>query len=241
MASAPTDTPLILAIHTATPIGSIAIFEGARLLGTMEIHREKSHARQLTPMIQALLGQLSLQPGQLDAIGIVKGPGSYTGLRVGVSTAKGLCYGLEKPLLSLDSLQALAWPVRGLAQQMGALICPMIDARRMEVYCAIYDEQMQVHSEIRALVLEENSFDDILAERPLIVLGSGAEKAQALLGHRKGAIFLPKNLSNAVSMGEALHMRYQRETFEDLLSFEPFYLKDFVVTKSRNRLLPKSS
>ncbi|RMG61590.1 MAG: tRNA (adenosine(37)-N6)-threonylcarbamoyltransferase complex dimerization subunit type 1 TsaB, partial [Bacteroidetes bacterium] len=134
MKTAPEASPLFLAIETATMTGSVALFEGSHLLGCIEIHQAKSHARLLTPMIQTLLADLGVRPADLTAIGVGRGPGSYTGLRVGVSTAKGLCMALDKPLLAFDSLAGLAGQVQELAERLPARIIPLIDARRMEVY-----------------------------------------------------------------------------------------------------------
>ncbi len=224
--------PLILAIETATQIGSIALFQGATLLGSLEIRRARSHARLLMPMIQQLLDDLDLAPAALDAIAVGKGPGSYTGLRVGVSTAKGLCMALDKPLLSFGSLDALAWQVQELAVELKAWICPMLDARRMEVYTVLFDQDVQPQTEISATVLTEDSLGELLAERKVIFVGDGVAKARSLLGASQ-RIVLANTLSSAAGVGKLLAEKMDRQDFEDLVSFEPFYLKDFVATKSR--------
>jgi tRNA threonylcarbamoyladenosine biosynthesis protein TsaB len=225
--------PYILAIETATMIGSIALFAGSQLVGSVEIRRAKSHARLLMPMIEQLLDQLEIAPTQLEAIAVGKGPGSYTGLRVGVSTAKGLCMALDKPLLSFGSLEALAWQVKELATELEAWICPLIDARRMEVYAAFFDAGLDPQSAIKAVILENGVFEEVLAERRVIFLGDGVAKAKELLGASPHAIVLSESLSRASSVGKLLHQKYGQQAFEDLVTFEPFYLKDFVATKSR--------
>ncbi|MEO0468707.1 MAG: tRNA (adenosine(37)-N6)-threonylcarbamoyltransferase complex dimerization subunit type 1 TsaB [Bacteroidota bacterium] len=232
MKQAKAEGPFILAIETATMIGSVAVFEGEKLLGSIDMRRAKSHARLLTPMIQTLLKDLEIEPQALSAVAVAKGPGSYTGLRVGVSTAKGLCYALDKPLLSLGSLEGLAWSVQSLAHSLDALICPLIDARRMEVYCAAYDQQGREEVPVQAVIVEEGSFGELLDKQKVIFVGDGAEKCQPLLSH-PNAIVLPDVLSSAASMGKALCKKYAEDDFEDLIHFEPFYLKDFVATKSK--------
>ena len=232
MKQAKAEGPLILAIETATMIGSVAIFSGERLLGSIDIRRAKSHARLLTPMIQTLLADLEIEAADLAAVAVAKGPGSYTGLRVGVSTAKGLCYALDKPLLSLGSLEGLAWSMQSLAQNLDALVCPMIDARRMEVYCAAYDQEGREVEAVQAVIVEEGSFAELLEKQKVIFVGDGAEKCQPFLTH-PNAIVLPDVLSTAASMGRALCKKYAVDDFEDLIHFEPFYLKDFVATKSK--------
>lgn len=234
--SAP-EGPFILAIETATSLGSVALFSGATLLGQIDIRRERSHARLLTPMIKTLLHDLQVKPSALAAIAVAKGPGSYTGLRVGVSTAKGLCMALDKPLLSIGSLEGLAWQVRELAAQLDAWICPMIDARRMEVYCEVFDAQLNTQQAVQPLIVDESAFESLLSTRKVIFLGDGAAKCAPVIGHSPNAIFLTEQLSSAASMGTRLFQLYEEQAFEDLVTFEPFYLKDFVATKSTKNVL----
>ncbi|MEL7532898.1 MAG: tRNA (adenosine(37)-N6)-threonylcarbamoyltransferase complex dimerization subunit type 1 TsaB [Bacteroidota bacterium] len=228
-----------LAIESATDIGSVAVFEDGVLMGSIEIRKKKSHAKLLTPMVQQLLTDLALSPADLDAIAVSKGPGSYTGLRVGVSTAKGLCMALDKPLLSFGSLEALAWQAKGLASELDAWVCPMIDARRMEVYAGFWDAQMQPQLDVKAQILEAGVFDDFLAERRIIFLGDGAAKSRPLLSQHPNALILDQQLSSATHIGPLLMQKWEAKDFEDLVSFEPFYLKDFVATKSKKWVLRK--
>ncbi|MEL6673388.1 MAG: tRNA (adenosine(37)-N6)-threonylcarbamoyltransferase complex dimerization subunit type 1 TsaB [Bacteroidota bacterium] len=225
----------ILALESSTEIGSVALFEGELLLGHIEIRKAKSHARLMSPMIQQLLENLEVSAASLDAIGVSSGPGSYTGLRVGVSTAKGLCMALDKPLLSLGSLEALAWQARETAQQLQALICPMIDARRMEVYCALYDADLKEVSPVQAHIMEADSFAKLLAERKIIFLGDGVKKCQNILQAHPNALLWSDRLATAKTMGAALLQKYQAGQMEDLVQFEPFYLKSFVATKSKKK------
>jgi len=228
--------PLILAIETATSVGSIAVFQGETLLGSMEIRQQQRHAQLLMPMIEQLLKALDLRASSLAAIGVSKGPGSYTGLRVGVSTAKGLCFALNKPLLSISSLQALAGVQQELAQQLQARIVPMIDARRMEVYVARFDGSLQQTDEIRAQIVEEDTFTHWLDEGPTIFCGDGVAKCKAILEKHSHAKLLTQAFSSAQGMGTSLYASYKQQQFEDLVTFEPYYLKDFRATKAKDPL-----
>lgn len=228
--------PVILAMETATGVSSVAAFESGKLLGVNEYHTNKLHARLITVMVDQLLSDLSLKPADLAAIAVSAGPGSYTGLRVGVSTAKGLAMALDKPLLSVGSLETLAQSVTDVARALGACIVPMIDARRMEVYCAVFDENGKEMVPTRAMVVEEGAFAELMQDRKVIFLGDGAAKCEALLASDQ-AIFLKNRLSSASAMGKVAWNKFQQEDFEDLVTFEPFYLKDYVATKSKKKLL----
>jgi tRNA threonylcarbamoyladenosine biosynthesis protein TsaB len=228
--------PLILAMETATGVSSVALFESGKLLGVTNYHADKLHSKMLTVMIDRLLSDLSVKPAELTAVAVAAGPGSYTGLRVGVSTAKGLAMALDKPLLSVGSLQALAHTVADFATAMKARIVPMIDARRMEVFCAVYDADGSELLPVQAKVMEEGAFADLLAGGPVLFLGDGAAKCAPLL-NSPNAILLSHRLSSATGMGPVIWEKYQRGDFEDLVTFEPFYLKNFVATKPKNKIL----
>ena len=228
-----TQKPFILALESATDVASVAVFAEGELMGHIESRTPRSHARLLLPMIQQVLSNLQLELAQLDAVAVSKGPGSYTGLRVGVSTAKGLVMSQDLRLMAYDSLLALAMQVQALAKQSDAWIIPMLDARRMEVYTAVYDEQMNPVLPIQAKIMDRESFSDILAERKVIFVGDGVKKCIPLLETHKHAILLPDILSSAVAMGPYLLQRFQAGNFEELGPFEPFYLKDFVATKPK--------
>lgn len=228
--------PLLLVLETATGINSVALYEGAQLLGHADYHAGRLHAQLITVSIQQLLDNLSVKPEALSAIAVGRGPGSYTGLRVGVSSAKGLCMALDLPLLSVGSLEILAWSVLDLAAQLGAQIVPMIDARRMEVYCQRFDSHGQPQGNPWAQVVEAGSFAEILADGPTIFLGDGAEKCREIL-ESEGGIVLGSRLSTASRLGKLIFQKYQAQEFEDLVTFEPFYLKNFVATVSKKKLL----
>jgi tRNA threonylcarbamoyladenosine biosynthesis protein TsaB len=229
--------PYFLAIETATSLGSVALYAGPSMLGYLEYRKAKSHARLLGHMVQTLLTDLEIPTEELSAIAVSQGPGSYTGLRVGVSTAKGLCMALDKPLIGISSLEALAWQVQELAEAKNAWICPMIDARRMEVYCQLFNEKAEPMGAAEALVIDENAFQEVLKAHRVIFVGDGAAKCQPLLGSQPSALFLPGVRSSASHLGKALHQKYLEEDFEDLVRFEPFYLKSFRATRPKNPLL----
>jgi len=229
-------SPLILMMETATNVGSVALYEGSDLLGHVDIHKARLHARLLLPLVKNLLSKLDVSPQSLSAIAVSQGPGSYTGLRVGVSAAKGLCMALDKPLMSITSLEVLAWQVQELAQKIDALICPMIDARRMEVYTAVFDHDINTQQDIHAHILDENSLADTLHSHKVVIVGDGAAKAESLFSSTPQALVLPQVVSSARNVGSVLLRKFQAKAFEDLVSFEPFYLKDFVATKPKDKL-----
>jgi len=227
--------PYILMIETSTLVGSIALYKSDQLLGYLEYRKPKAHAQLIMPMIQTLLNDMDLHQSDLDAVAVSKGPGSYTGLRVGVATAKGLCMALDKPLLAIDSLTTISWQVQEMAAQSKAWICPMIDARRMEVYTTLYGSNMQPKMDIQAKVIDESAFADILNQQKIIFAGDGVAKCKPILDQYENAIVLTSVHASAAHLGIPLFQLYQQHDFEDLVSFEPFYLKDFVATKPRKR------
>jgi tRNA threonylcarbamoyladenosine biosynthesis protein TsaB len=224
----------ILALETATGVSSVALYQGPALMGLYEFQTDRLHARLVSVMVDRLLTDMGLQPDALQAVGMGAGPGSYTGLRVGVSVAKGLCMALDIPLLAINSLEALAWSVQDVALALRARVCCMIDARRMEVYQGLFDPDIQQVGAITAEVLVPGCFDTLLEAGPLVLVGDGVEKALPLLQHPH-AIPLPGRRSTAGGMGKALHRKLQAGLVEDLVLFEPYYLKDFVVTQSKKK------
>ena len=167
----------------------------------------------------------------LDAIAVSKGPGSYTGLRVGVSTAKGLCYALDIPLIAINTLETLAYETikKVKSKRQKANFCSMIDARRMEVYCAVFDEQMNTIKKTEAKIIDENSFADLLETSTVYFFGNGSSKCKAIITH-KNAIFIDDVKCSAVNMNGIAQKLFLENQFEDVAYFEPFYLKDFVGT-----------
>ncbi|HEX2900517.1 MAG TPA: tRNA (adenosine(37)-N6)-threonylcarbamoyltransferase complex dimerization subunit type 1 TsaB, partial [Bacteroidia bacterium] len=227
----------ILAIETATDVSSVALFEDGNLVSLQENHSNRTHARLVTVMIERLLQDMELKASDLDAVCVARGPGSYTGLRVGVSVAKGLCMALDIPLLSVGSLEALAWSVADIARHLDAWICPMIDARRMEVFCQLHDSQLQAQGEPIALIVEEGAFQEELARQKILFLGDGAAKCGPILSANPNALVLGDRISSAAFMGKAAQAKFISGNHEDLITFEPFYLKEFVATLSRKKIL----
>lgn len=215
---------LILCLETATKVCSVSLAKDGEVIDTIDHFSENySHAERLNGLLLDLLKQTNTSLKDLDAVAISEGPGSYTGLRIGTSTAKGLCYALDIPLIAINSLKALSSEKRG----QGMLICPMFDARRMEVYSAIFDADMNELEATRAVVIDEISYQNFLTEQLVCFVGPGAEKCQEAIQH-KNAIF---DLSVKVSAKGMVHFAYEKfvqQDFVDLAYFEPFYLKDFI-------------
>ncbi len=223
----------ILSFETSTQVCSVALHQEGILISSSEIHTSHSHSEKLTLLAQQILENAQIELAQIEAIAISKGPGSYTGLRIGVSTAKGLCFALQKPLISVSTLQTMAWEVRNLVFDDTILICPMIDARRMEVYCAIFDIHFKEILPISAQIITENSFEDLLKQHQIIFVGDGAKKCQNILSFQSNALFSRTQTiyPHAKNMGEIAFQKFKSQNFEDVAYFEPFYLKEFVGKK----------
>jgi tRNA threonylcarbamoyladenosine biosynthesis protein TsaB len=223
---------IILGIETSTKICSVAISDGKKLLAKKEEGGDYSHSEKLTVFIQEVLSDASLTLKDVDAIAVSKGPGSYTGLRIGVSVAKGLCYSLDKPLIAVDTLQAMAKN----PSLSGDLFCPMIDARRMEVYTALYNNENKIVEPITAKIIDEDSFSDVLQSNKVLFFGDGSAKCQEALGGNSNAIFSEKGLPSAQYINEIAVDKFEKEEFEDVAYFEPYYLKDFIATTPKKLL-----
>ncbi|PZD78746.1 tRNA (adenosine(37)-N6)-threonylcarbamoyltransferase complex dimerization subunit type 1 TsaB [Mesonia sp. K7] len=216
---------VILCIETTTTNCSVAIAENAKLLVFQEEDKANfSHAEKLHLFIDDVLKKAHKSLTEIDAVAVSKGPGSYTGLRIGVSAAKGLCYALEKPLISIDTLEALTSQVQG-----DAYIIPNLDARRMEIYTAIYFRQngsLKAIKETYAKVIDENSFKD-LDNKKLIFIGNSNQKINETI--KVGNVEFIEQNPSARFMVDLAFTKFQQQQFEDVAYFEPFYLKDFVV------------
>ncbi len=227
---------LILGIETSTKICSVAVSDGEKLLAIEEEGGEYSHSEKLTVFIQKVLDRAKLQLKDIDAIAVSKGPGSYTGLRIGVSVAKGLCYALDKPLIAVDTLQAMAKNVAALDNSSDSLYSPMIDARRMEVYTALYDNENNSVTPITAKIIDENSFSEELTAQKIVFFGDGADKCAEVLEKNSTATFIDEGLPSAEFVNQIAFGKYQKQEFEDVAYFEPYYLKDFVATTPKKLL-----
>jgi len=232
----------ILLIETSTRVCSVAIATNGQLVWLEEDNSANySHSALLTVFVEKSLAGAGLDLGQIDCVAVSSGPGSYTGLRIGVSAAKGFCFALDKPLVAVDTLKALSANFllkpegENLAQQdssMPLLLCPMIDARRMEVYTALYDTNLNVIEATSAKIIDENTFAQLLQTNRVAFFGDGAAKCREVLLHPNALVFDNINTSARGMVKEAFRLLEQNE-FVDVAYYEPFYLKDFVAGKPK--------
>lgn len=213
----------LLCLETATTNCSVALSVNGSVIALKEDRSDRySHAEQLHVFINLVLEEAGVGKEQLDAVVVSKGPGSYTGLRIGVSAAKGLCYALDKPLVSVSTLRALAGQVKGTD-----FIIPMLDARRMEVYAAVFGAQYELLRETQAEIVDESSFEEYLQQGPTTFIGSGVEKFQKLVTH-ENAKYVKDAMPSASDLAPIAEEKFMKRDFEDVAYFEPYYLKDFV-------------
>ena len=219
----------ILCIETATEICSVAIAKNGETISLVEDTQGNNHASQLHILVAKALEQSNLHFSDLQAVAVSKGPGSYTGLRVGVSAAKGYCYALKIPLIAINTLQSLANGFWQNNLSYSGLVCPMIDARRMEVYCAVFNSNKEMIREVRAEILTEESFNDY--SEKVYFVGDSSEKAKLVLTNPnfifKDEIVYP----SSKWMSELSYRKFLKSEFEDVAYFEPYYLKDFMLVK----------
>ena len=221
---------IILNIETATKNCSVSLSEKNNILTISEFNEGHfSHAEKLHTFILDVLRDADRTMEQIDAMSVSKGPGSYTGLRIGVSAAKGLCYALDKPLISIPTLTSLANSVKVNEDEC---IVALLDARRMEVYCSIFDNNHQQIVETKAEIIDQSSFEKHLNLGKVYFLGDGAEKCKNIIDH-KNAVFLDDYFPSSREMGHLSYEKYMRKDFEDVAYFEPYYLKDFVAGKPK--------
>jgi tRNA threonylcarbamoyladenosine biosynthesis protein TsaB len=222
----------ILNIETATTNCSVSLSRNGETIVLKEDYdKNYSHAEKLHVYIDAVLKEAKVASKDLDAIAISKGPGSYTGLRIGVSAAKGLCFALDKPLISVATLEALAHQV----DCNDGVIVSMLDARRMEVYSAVFDTDYKQIRETEAQILNENSFSDYLEKGKVYFIGDGVEKTKMLINH-PNAVFVEDKLPSSNEMSLLAFNKYKISDTEDVAYFEPYYLKDFVALKPKSVL-----
>jgi len=232
---------LILCIETGTDICSVGLARDGELISLRESDQGRDHAKRLGVFVDELLRETGVMPDELDAVAVGKGPGSYTGLRIGVSFAKGLCYGLQIPLVAVCSLDALA-EVAIEDHEAGILdveawdeatLCPMVDARRMEVYTCLYNAKGEPQGEVSAEIIDGESFADVRREGQLVIFGNGAAKCREVLPDATYINITP----SARGLARLAQQRLSAGQVEDIAYFEPFYLKDFVVIPSKKKLL----
>lgn len=227
----------ILNIETSTNVCSVALSQDGVCLYEDVNMEGPSHAQVLAGYVKNAASFADSHAIPIDAIAISKGPGSYTGLRIGVSEAKGVAYGRDAKLLSVPTLKLLTVPILLGHEELpeDALLCPMIDARRMEVYCALYDRALNEVVQTQALVIDSDSFKDYLDKQPIYFMGNGADKCVETIQH-PNAHFIKNIVPRAKNMIPLAEMAMAKEQFEDVAYFEPFYLKEFVATKSKKLL-----
>jgi tRNA threonylcarbamoyladenosine biosynthesis protein TsaB len=241
---------LILNIDTATEKAGVCLTKDGEVLFELQHEEQKNHAAFVQPAIQTIVQETGIPLQELDAIAVTAGPGSYTGLRVGLATAKGLCFTLNKPLIMINTLEVMAKAASRLLSNTSALpsslssviphlssllLCPMIDARRLEVFTALYNTALQEVSPPAALILTEHSFEEYLAKQPMLFTGSGHRKFQALLQH-PNAVFSEVEHRPA-DLGALATLAFHENKVSDLAYSEPFYLKEFF-TPASNTLKP---
>jgi tRNA threonylcarbamoyladenosine biosynthesis protein TsaB len=224
---------IILNIETATKNCSVSIADKGKIIAIKELNNGNySHAEVLHPFIVDILREANITSDHIDAVAVSKGPGSYTGLRIGVSAAKGLCFAFDKPLISIDTLTSLSYSI---AIDNGFIV-PMIDARRMEVYAAVFNEKNQLIRGIKADIIEESSFSEYLKTSKVYFLGDGAQKCKETILH-ENAIFVDDKFPSAKEMAQLSYDKYKKNDIENVAYFEPFYLKDFIVIPEKKKKL----
>jgi tRNA threonylcarbamoyladenosine biosynthesis protein TsaB len=230
----------ILCIDTATDVCTVALVENGNVIANIDSGNERSHAKQLAIFIEQVLKKANWKVSELSAVAVSKGPGSYTGLRIGVSTAKGLCYGANIPLISVSTLHAMCYGVPKESidklNSQDYIYGPMLDARRMEVYTALYNSTMTAITDVNAKIIDEDSFCAELKDKKIIFFGTGAEKTETVVSH-KNAIFCSEYKYSSVNMAVIASEKYDKKDFEDVAYFEPYYLKDFIATTPKKNLL----
>ncbi len=231
---------LILCIETGTDICSVGLVKDGELVSLRESDAGRDHAKKVGVFVDELLSQTGIAPDEIEAVAVGMGPGSYTGLRIGVSFAKGLCYGLGKPLIAINSLEALTQVARedyeagivDVENWDSARLCPMVDARRMEVYAQVFDTAGRALNEVSAEIITEQSFAEFRNGGNFVIFGSGAAKCMDTL---TGAMLIDV-VPSVRGMAQLAECAFAEGDFVDTAYFEPFYLKDFVVTTSKKKL-----
>ncbi len=226
---------VILNIETATEVCAVNIASDGKVLFERESSKGLNHSQMLTVFIEEIFNECGFTPQELDAVAVSKGPGSYTGLRIGVSVAKGFCYFLDIPLLAVGTIDAMGKHTADNQEQYlgkkddSVMFCPMIDARRMEVYTAVYNAAGRTIKPVSAKIITENSFSSLLSNHRVLFFGNGAEKCRKAITH-PNALFIGPEKASARFMIKYAEEKFSNNCWEDVAYFEPFYLKDFVAT-----------
>ena len=225
---------LILSIETSTTVCSVAIHEDGKIKASSTNYIDKSNSTVLIPTIDTLISRSGYDKTNLSAVALSKGPGSYTGLRIGTSTAKGLCFALDIPLIAVGTLEGLARQAAPFLD-LDVRLCPMLDARRMEVYTCILDNDLSVVKDVHPAIIDDTSFKKELDGGKVAFFGNGANKCREAITHRN-AIFIEDVEPSAEEIGYLAYTKFQKSTFEDVAYFEPFYLKEFRATVPKARI-----
>jgi len=233
---------MIICLETATNLCSVALCDSTGVISLRESSESKSHASMLTVFIEEILKDHGIRARDLEAIAVSKGPGSYTGLRIGVSVAKGIAYGASIPLIGIETTLSMFWGISGSRNyirdfDINSLFCPMLDARRMEVYYAIYNSVGNKVKDISAEIVNEETFINFPESQKIIFFGDGATKCKEVI-NRKNAFFVDFMIS-AAHMHRPVLQALKDHHFEDVAYFEPLYLKDFITSKPRKNILGK--
>ena len=226
----------ILSIESSTQICSVAVSINGELVWNRENTESFSHSAALGVYVDEAIRFIQSNHFPLDAVAVSEGPGSYTGLRIGVSLAKGLCYGSDIPLIAIPTLKIMA----ARFTPSSSYLCPMIDARRMEVYSALYDGNLNEVEPVRAIIVDEDSFRDLLYQKEIVFFGNGADKCKTII-RSSNAVFEDGVYPRASNMIDEADKAFVRKTFVDAAYFEPFYLKEFQATTPKNKVISISN
>jgi len=232
---------MILCLETATNLCSVALCNSAGAISLRETSESRSHASMLTLLIEEVLNENGIKANDLEAIAVSKGPGSYTGLRIGVSVAKGIAYAVSVPLIGIGTTLSMYYGISGYSinnrlDDKKLLYCPMLDARRMEVYYALYDINGDTVKEISAEIIDEESFKTIPEEHNILFFGDGSAKCKGII-KRENSHFADEYKISASHMHKPVYKAFTNRLFEDVAYFEPFYLKDFITSIPRKNIL----
>lgn len=220
----------ILNIETASTNCSVSISKNGELISSKEVNSKKySHQENLHGLIQSSIFHCNIELTNLSAIAVSKGPGSFTGLRIGVAAAKGLCFGLNIPLLSINTLTILSQKMK---VEKGTLIAPMIDARRMEVYTQLHNHNNKIIKSSWAEILNSESFHNFLSKYKIIAFGAGSEKCENIIKHKNFSVNKKMLFPSAKNMVKLSFSKWKKKQYEDIAYFEPYYLKDFYINKT---------
>jgi tRNA threonylcarbamoyladenosine biosynthesis protein TsaB len=223
--------PKLLFLETATEVCSVALSKGTEIVAAVSSNKGNSHAEQLFPFIEQVLAEGNCKISELDGVVLSIGPGSYTGLRIGASAAKGICYALNIPLIGVSTLQSIVFgALQTQNEPQNILYCPMIDARRMEVFTALFNAKGEAITEVDNKIIDENSFHNELENHTIYFCGNGMPKCKSVLQH-KNAYFIETPLAAQNMLLPAL-LKFENQQFEDVAYFEPFYFKEYVAKKA---------